>query len=214
MKSDDTITKCLNGYKTFQAKYHAGDQSTMAMLAEHGQQPRVMVVSCCDSRVDPGIIMQCDPGELFVVRNVGNIIPPFENDELHHGTSAALEFAICYLGIKHLIILGHSQCGGLHAYLNQETLHQDDFITHWVSLASKNSSNCKDRKSMSDTDTFAKYSLNRSYQNCLTFPWIKQRLQDNQLQIHQWFFSIKEAQLYAHCNEQADFMPIEQVLSF
>ena len=83
----------------------------MRHLALRGQNPETMVVACCDSRVDPSLILQCDPGDLFVARNVANIIPPYECDEKHHGTSAALEFGICYLHVKHLIIFGHSQCG-------------------------------------------------------------------------------------------------------
>src|SRR5476651_63061 len=105
----------------------------MQYLSHHGQKPEVMVVACCDSRVDPALILQCDPGDLFVVRNVANIIPPYEKDEAHHGTSAALEFGVSFLKVEHLILLGHSQCGGIQALLSSDT-NQDDFITNWVSL--------------------------------------------------------------------------------
>ena len=98
-----------------------GDNSIMEYLSYHGQKPHAMVVSCCDSRVDPALILQCEPGDLFVVRNVANIIPPFEKDEAHHGTSAALEFGIRFLNVQHLILLGHSQCGGIQALLKKGT---------------------------------------------------------------------------------------------
>ena len=95
-----SFIKILQGYKLFREKYAMGDNSVMQYLANYGQQPQVMIVSCCDSRVDPALILQCDPGDLFVVRNVANIVPPYEKDELHHGTSAALEFGINYLQIE------------------------------------------------------------------------------------------------------------------
>ena len=89
--------KMLQGYQAFRKKYACGDKSVMRYLSHYGQQPHTMVVACCDSRVDPALILQCDPGDLFVVRNVANIIPPYEKDEAHHGTSAALEFGLCTL---------------------------------------------------------------------------------------------------------------------
>ena len=92
-KSLETI---LKGYHAFREKYALGDDSVMQRLADAGQQPEIMVIACCDARVDPALIFQCNPGDLFIVRNVANIVPPYEKDEGHHGTSAALEFGICY----------------------------------------------------------------------------------------------------------------------
>src|ERR1700738_5159286 len=115
---EKSFIQMLQGYQKFRKKYALGDKSIMEYLSHYGQQPGVMVVACCDSRVDPALILQCDPGDLFVVRNVANIVPPYEIDEAHHGTSAALEFGVRFLGVKHLILLGHSQCGGIHALIN------------------------------------------------------------------------------------------------
>src|SRR4029078_63814 len=115
---EQSLKKMLLGYQEFRKKYALGDQSIMNYLSSHGQNPQVMVVACCDSRVDPALILQCDPGDLFVVRNVANIVPPYVTDEYHHGTSAALEFGIRFLEVKHLILLGHSQCGGIQSLLN------------------------------------------------------------------------------------------------
>src|SRR6185437_8403185 len=97
-----SLNKIIQGYKKFREKYGASDNTIMQHLASDGQQPKIMVVSCCDSRVDPALLLQCDPGDLFVVRNVANIVPPFEKDEAHHGTSAALEFGVRGLHVKHL----------------------------------------------------------------------------------------------------------------
>ncbi len=196
---EKSFNKIVQGYQVFREKYAGEDNSLMQHLADHGQKPASMIVSCCDSRVDPALILQCDPGELFTVRNVANIVPPYEADRGHHGTSAALEFAVCYLHIKHLIILGHSQCGGIHALLNEATLTQNDFITPWVSLIGD------DLLEKKDTDEVARQSLLRSYENCLTFPWIKQRVAQKQLAIHLWFFDIKQAEISAYSFEHKQF---------
>src|SRR3989338_10472878 len=147
------MKKILSGYFEFRKQYATGDQSVMRHLALRGQNPETMVVACCDSRVDPSLILQCDPGDLFVARNVANIIPPYECDEKHHGTSAALEFGICYLHVKHLIILGHSQCGGVRAKLNHIELHQDDFISRWMYLIKIN------EEDSHDVDSYAQEAL-------------------------------------------------------
>src|SRR5579872_388376 len=128
-----SFLKVLQGYQTFRKKYAQSDSSVMQYLSYYGQQPKVMVVACCDSRVDPALILQCDPGDLFVIRNVANIIPPCELDKAHHGTSAALEFGVRFLQAKHLIILGHSQCGGIQALIDNQRA-KNDFISSWVSL--------------------------------------------------------------------------------
>src|SRR5438067_12265752 len=131
---ENSFKKMLYGYHEFRNKYVHGDQSIMQYLSHYGQKPEVMVVACCDSRVDPALILQCDPGDLFVVRNVANIVPPYEMDVAHHGTSAALEFGIRFLNIKHLILLGHSQCGGIQTLLDSSHSKKNDFISNWVSI--------------------------------------------------------------------------------
>ena len=194
----NTFHKILSGYAGFRKKYATGDQSVMQHLADHGQKPEVMVVACCDSRVDPSLILQCDPGDLFIVRNVANIVPPYEADEGHHGTSAALEFGVCYLHVKHLIILGHSQCGGIEALLNEAQLKQNDFITRWVSLI--------DRKNLTNaSDEMAKKALLQSYQNSLSFPWIRERLARQELTIHLWFFDIKTGEIFVYSAEEGQY---------
>jgi len=208
----NAFSKILKGYQSFREKYAHGDQSVMRYLSNYGQQPQIMVVACCDSRVDPALILQCDPGDLFVVRNVANIVPPYEKDDAHHGTSAALEFGVRVLKVKHLILLGHSQCGGILALLqnynltrasensvtavkdndkSRASLMEDDFITSWVSLI-------KTQTLPHDSDDCAKLALHQSYHNCMTFPWIKDEVIQQKLQIHQWFFDIKLGQIFTY----------------
>jgi carbonic anhydrase len=186
-----SLEKVLSGYADFRRQYATDDESVMKHLALSGQKPEIMVIACCDSRVDPSLILQCDPGDLFVARNVANIVPPYECDEKHHGTSAALEFGVCYLNVKHLIIFGHSQCGGIHALLNEAELSQNDFISNWVSLIDL-------QETTRDLETVTKNALTSSYHNCLTFPWIKERVNNKTLQIHRWYFDIQAGEIFVY----------------
>jgi carbonic anhydrase len=138
------------------------------------------------------VILQCDPGDLFVVRNVANIVPPFELDEAHHGTSAALEFAVKFLQIKNLILLGHSQCAGIQALLDKDNIPKNDFISNWVSLIE--SDDCA--QSACNVDDYAKKALHCSYKNCMTFPWIAEKVNQGELRIHLWFFNVKKGEIY------------------
>lgn len=197
---EKSFNKILQGYKSFRNKYAHGDQSVMQYLSYYGQNPKVMVVACCDSRVDPALILQCDPGDLFVVRNVANIVPPYEKDEMHHGTSAALEFGVRNLEVQHLILLGHSQCGGIQALLNNNT--ENDFIARWVSLIK--TQHC-DRH---DSDECAKFALKQSYQNCLTFPWLAEKVAQGDLVIYLWFFDIKTGQIFMYSENKDEYQPL------
>lgn len=197
-----SLQKILSGYRCFREKYACGDSSIMNSLSLYGQKPEVMVLSCCDSRVDPALILQCDPGDLFVVRNIANIVPPFEKDEAHHGTSAALEFGIRFLQVKHLILLGHSQCGGIKFLLDMDKSEENDFISKWMSLIKD--SVC----SSSDEDTCAQRALQKSYENCLTFPWIQKKLDAEELFIHLWFFDIKKGEILFYSDIEKTYIPL------
>jgi carbonic anhydrase len=199
-----TLEHIINGYSTFRKKYNQDDLNFMKNLSIHGQAPQVMVVACSDSRVDPALILQTNPGDLFVVRNVANIVPPYEKDESHHGVSAALEFGVCFLNVKHLILLGHSQCGGIKALVEEETMPANDFISKWVSIIHL------ERKKNMDYDDYAQKALHYSYENCLTFPWIKQRVTSQKLQIHQWFFDISKAKIFCFDSEKKQYLPLEE----
>src|SRR5258705_11322351 len=124
--------RLVEGYEAFRSGRLPAEQSRFRDLAEHGQSPEIMVIGCCDSRVSPEVIFDARPGELFVVRNVANIIPPYSPDGQAHGVSAALEFGIGALRIKHIVVLGHAHCGGVKAYAHgSEPLSPGDFIGKW-----------------------------------------------------------------------------------
>lgn len=204
---EKSFKKMLEGYERFRDKYVHGDQSIMQYLSQYGQRPHTMVIACCDSRVDPALILQCDPGDLFVVRNVANIVPPYEKDEMHHGTSAALEFGICFLQVKHLILLGHSQCGGIQALLQEDNSSKpNDFISNWVSLIKMDDFMNK------QPDEYAQLALLKSYQNCMTFPWIQEKIQQDELKLHVWFFDIKEGRIFTYLDVERGYESLETTI--
>lgn len=200
---EKSFKKIRSGYLAFRKKYVLGDQSIMQSLSRHGQKPKVMVVACCDSRVDPALILQCDPGDLFVVRNVANIVPPYEKDEAHHGTSAALEFGVRFLKVKHLILLGHSQCGGIQSLLKNSATAQNDFITNWVSLIKT------PLPHGTHEDHYAKEALHSSHENCMTFPWIHEKVAEKDLLIHLWFFDIHAGQIFTYSDLEKTFTSLD-----
>ena len=190
-------------YQQFKQKHTESQHDLLNNLATYGQNPEVMCITCSDSRIDPKLLFQCDPGDIFMVRNIANLVPPYEKDEKHHGTSAALEFGICHLNVKNLIIMGHSQCGGIQAKMNPEIIaSQNDFISHWMGSA-------PEFCDITDTECCAKESLKKSHQNALGFPWIKERVDSGQLRIHLWFFDIKQAQISYWDVHKDDFLPLE-----
>src|ERR687883_1238155 len=127
--------RLIAGYRSFLQDRLPRERSRFAALAETGQRPEVMVISCCDSRVSPEVIFDASPGELFIVRNVANLVPPFETGGAFHGTSAALEFAVMALKVRHIVIMGHARCGGIRPFADASApLSPGDFIGRWMSL--------------------------------------------------------------------------------
>lgn len=200
-----SIKKILKGYQAFRKKYAHGNRSIMRLLSVYGQKPKIMVIACCDSRVDPGLILQCDPGDLFVVRNIANIVPPYEKDKAHHGTSAALEYGITVLEVKHLVLLGHSQCGGMQHLMDKRSETNFDFITHWVEIIDA------PVDALKSVDDCARFALHQSYEHCLTFPWIAERVATNSLNIHRWFFDISKGQINTYSEEEKKYIPLDEL---
>src|SRR5882724_5397946 len=145
--------RLIDGYGAFTSGRLPREQDRYRELAESGQSPEIMVIGCCDSRVSPEVIFDARPGELFVVRNVANIVPPYAPDERAHGVSAALEFGVAALKVKHIVILGHGQCGGVRAYAEDaEPLSPGDFIGKWMSLMAPAAEKVGPRGSLSSGD--------------------------------------------------------------
>ena len=132
---DDAIARLIHGFRSFRNIYFSGDAELFDQL-KHGQNPRILVIACSDSRVDPALLTQSAPGDLFVIRNVANLVPPCEPDTRHHGVSAALEYAVTALEVEHIIVLGHSDCGGIHALMKRTPERPaGEFLERWLDLA-------------------------------------------------------------------------------
>ncbi len=192
---DISLNKIIKGYGNFRKKYLSSQAKTIQHLMYAEQNPDIMIISCCDSRVEPSMIFECDPGDLFTVRNIASIVPPYEKDNLHHGTSAALEFGVKFLNVKNLILIGHSNCGGIRALLN-ENFEENDFISNWIEVSKDAVLQCKSNScSLEDC---IKLSLNKSYENCMTFPWIKEKVEEGTLFLHRWFFNLQTGTMTAY----------------
>ncbi len=190
-------------YRRFKHRHFEPNIEQYEELAAYGQAPDVMIVSCCDSRVDPETIFSAMPGELFVMRNVANLIPPFETSGTYHGVSAAIEFAVLNLRVKHLVIMGHSGCGGVKAALDREAVRetQGQFITKWMSmlesarlavLASHQGSAHKDMER-----ALEKEGIKTSLKNLRTFPFLSELESKGRLALHGAYFDIATGQLSA-----------------
>jgi len=181
----------IAGYARFRAQQWPERRKVFESLAQDGQSPTALVVACIDSRVDPAMIFDAAPGELLIVRNVGNLVPPYHPDAAHHGTSAALEFGVQVLNVKHLIVLGHGMCSGVQTLLKGAPEQANDFIAPWMSIAEP-----ARRKAMacgSDEERqrcCEEEVIKLSLQNLLTFPWIQRRVSAGELMLHGAWFAI------------------------
>lgn len=209
----NNFSALVKGYQKFHTHYYGSDKTLFENLVKEGQRPKFMFIACCDSRVDPAIITDCSPGDLFVVRNVANLVPPCDSDLKHHATSAALEFAVCNLQVKHIIILGHSDCGGIQALMKNEiTDHNTSFITSWMNIAQparqKVLTEFASESFEQQTKRCEKMSLMISLKNLYTFPWVKEGLKNQQLSTHAWHFDLPSGQIVAFNPENQQFEPL------
>jgi len=187
----------LDGFRVFKRHHYSHSPELFHRLTTEGQSPKVAVVACCDSRVDPAIILDAAPGDLFVIRNVANLVPPCESGGKYHGTSAALEFAVRGLEVPQIIVLGHFGCGGIRALIEGSPwVHKDaHFLAPWITMASE----ARDRAlaEVGNVDSEArqraceKRGVVASLDNLMTFPWIQRRVQADKLTLHGWYFDLK-----------------------
>jgi len=191
-----SIPNLIEGYKKFKNEYYEKDYALFEQLVKYGQQPKTLVISCSDSRVDPAIVLNTKPGDLFVIRNVANLVPHYENDNTFHGTSAALEFAIRVLKVHNIIILGHSLCSGIASLVNKSLIPSaTTFLTHWIELAAPAYKIVNEKyanKSIEEqTIICGKYALVNSLKNLDTFPWIKEEINAGNLSTYGWYFDLE-----------------------
>ena len=209
-----TIDKLISGYRNYREGAYQDSRELIDELVTRGQRPQVAVVACADSRVDPAILFQSDPGDLFIIRNVANLVPPMEVDGAYHGISAALEFAVLGLGVKHLLVLGHAHCGGVkHMMESKPGSDQFQFVTQWVSMLS--AAHRRVLATMGDADEAARTraceqnSVLVSLENLTTFDWVRERVETGELQLHGWYIDIAKPELSAYDWESGQFKPFD-----
>lgn len=205
----------LHGYQAFRARRLGDEQARFHKMGWSGQRPATAVIGCCDSRVPPEVIFDAAPGELFVVRNVANLVPPYAPDGGHHSTSAALEFAVQQLSVAHIVILGHAHCGGVRAFMSSDRtpLSPGDFVGKWVSMLEPARQDVRDKLTgIEDEDCglVELASLRRGLANLRTFPCISILEQRQRLNLHAVYFSIASGRLMVLDEEKDAMVPIDK----
>ena len=202
--------RLLNGYQNFMAGKFAGESERYRSLALEGQSPETMVIACCDSRSAPETIFDAGPGELFVVRNVANLVPPYAPDGEFHSTSAALEFGVLSLKVKHIVVMGHGRCGGIRAALapQQRPLSPGDFIGKWMSLLDPATQAVTGNTMMTASErqtALERISIRFSLANLRTFPHVKTLEDKGVLSLSGAWFDISTGELWVMNRETGDF---------
>jgi carbonic anhydrase len=173
-----------------------------------------MVIGCCDSRVSPEVIFDAGPGELFVMRNVANLVPVYQPDANAHGVSAALEYAVTVLRIKHIVVLGHAQCGGIRAFVDKAApLSPSDFIGRWMAMFIKPGEvvEQRERETMQEfTVRIEKAAVFRSLENLMTFPFVRTRVESGEMQLHGAYFGVAEGSLFVLDKATKEFKSVRE----
>jgi carbonic anhydrase len=202
------IARFLSGFKSFQRTYFCGDNEIFSDLKE-AQNPKVLVIACSDSRVDPAILLGVEPGDIFVVRNVANLVPPYETAGGRHGVSAALEYAVKVLEVEHVIVLGHSCCGGIQALMDPQREELGEFIGPWVTIAE--SALAEVARELPHKEEALRHraceqaSVLVSLENLLTFPWLWERVMQERVYLHGWYFDMQKGELLSYLPETGAF---------
>ncbi|MBL6958691.1 MAG: carbonic anhydrase [Rhodospirillales bacterium] len=211
MNMDET-EKLIDGFKGFQSGYFKEHSSQFKKLVSEGQSPKVALVACSDSRVDPAIVLSVEPGQIFMVRNVANIVPPYEGEGTYHGTIAALEYAVRGLTVEHIIVMGHAHCGGIQALMEGGVPEdwEQSYIPKWMSLV--DSAKQRVEATLPDAPIDVKLrqcekeAVHVSLENMMTFPWIEQKVEERTLNLHGWYVDIGKGELLVYDPVNASFV--------
>lgn len=205
------IDKLLSGFQRFKIRYFEQDRKLFDQLARVGQTPETLIIACSDSRVDPAIITAAEPGDLFVIRNVANLVPPHETGGIYHGTSAGVEFAVCNLKVSNIVVLGHAHCGGIRALMEGYGEHNEGegFIAPWVSMATQARDQVRERWPDAGKE-FQQRACERaaiivSLENLMTFGFVRSRVEQGQLDLFGWYFDIENGELMQYDAERRRF---------
>ncbi len=190
----------VEGFQRFRAQHFESHDNLYRQLVKQGQTPKTLVVACCDSRVDPALVFDCDPGDLFVIRNVANLVPPLEGHSGHHGTTAAIEYGVSTLGVEHIIVLGHAHCGGINALVKTGGVGTPgSYIDDWMCLVESARAGVMAEMPQAPLAEQERACEQRailvSLDNLMTFPWIRERVERGTLALHGWYFDIEHGEI-------------------
>ena len=210
----DPIAKLTAGFKVFRDGRFQEQRATYEELVDRGQHPKVALVACSDSRVDPAVVLQADPGDLFIIRNVANLVPPYERGGRFHGTSTAVEFAVENLQVGHIIVLGHAHCGGIRSLFDDpgDAGPDDSFVPTWMGLV--RSAYLRVEGTMPEAPLEEKARICEqsavlvSLENLMTFPGVRERVADRRLRLHGWHIDIRSCALQVYDPGRQRFEPV------
>jgi carbonic anhydrase len=213
------LERLLKGFKDFRTGYFREHHDLFEKLATEGQSPRILIIGCADARVDPGILTQTKPGDIFTVRNVAAMVPPaqFPPDTRHHGTSSAIEFAVRGLGVEHVVVLGHALCGGIGALVDgRDSIYASyDYLSTWTAIAQEVRdlavAKLEGRSREEIARAVEQAAVLNSVSNLMGFRWIAEKVEQGALALHGWWFNMTEGQLYAFNPETAAFEAVHGI---
>ncbi|WNY25300.1 carbonic anhydrase [Methanolapillus millepedarum] len=204
------LNNLIRGFNRFHHRFFESDNYLYDKL-RHGQSPKTLIIGCSDSRVDPAILTDCKPGDIFVVRVVGNLVPPYEPDTKFHGVSSSIEYAVRFLKVEHIIILGHSSCSGINLLMteNDEQETESEFINSWVDIALP-AKNIVQKEMIGkpfeiQCKVCEQAAMILSLENLMTFPWIAERVENNKLSLHAWYFELETGNIHNYDTETCEF---------
>lgn len=208
------LEKFIAGFERFQQQYYGDDNTLIEELAQ-GQHPTSLLIGCSDSRVDPGLLMGTEPGDVFVSRNIANMVPPCEIcNGTHHGVSAAIQFAVEQLQVERIIVLGHARCGGIRALMRGVPTSNGpyDFVSAWVGIAAAARRSTLATFGNAPFETQCRVceqsSILNSLNNLMTYPWVRTAIEQGRLTIHGWYFDIDRGELLAYSDRAGAFLPM------
>ena len=204
------MERLIEGFRRFRADYFEANRARFERLAGRPQHPRYAIVTCCDSRIDTSRVFDAIPGEVFLIRNIANLVPPYEPDLHHHSTSAAIEYAVRILKVGQFVVLGHAGCGGIQALLDPPS-PPTDFINLWLEMAgsARDRTLSEEGLSREERQRYCELeALKASLANLLTFPWLKARIEDGSLQVDALHLDLERGALLLYDRQRDAFAEV------